>query len=362
MERVEAPEPEQKTIGFSFPKCARSSQIVLDLRGIEKSYGDKTVYRGVDFVASRGDRIALVGPNGAGKSTLLKIAAGVLEFQAGKRTLGDRVEAGYFAQHQAEALDLDRTVLDEMMAAATVENAPMVRGLLGAFLFSGDAVDKGVRVLSGGEKNRLALAKILLRPPNLLVMDEPTNHLDLDSREALEHALEAYEGCLLFISHDRYFINRLATKVFHVEAGTLTEYWGDYDDYVAKHAGEGKPGGDSNEVGAVEAEPVNKKRELKRQLAELVDRRSRATRKLKDSIGTLEKQIAASEARLSEIDGTLGDPSSYGDSAKIEALGRERALLASKLDPLLERWTEDQSKLETLLAEFDREERALTER
>jgi ATP-binding cassette subfamily F protein 3 len=374
MDKVEAPAPEARTVGFRFPPAARSSHMVVELKRIDKRYGDNVVYRGVDFTAHRGDRIALVGPNGSGKSTLLKIIAGVLPFDAGERVLGDRVAPGYFAQHQAEALSLERTVLDEMMSAADVETAPLVRGLLGAFLFSGDTVDKRVRVLSGGEKNRLALAKILLSPPNLLVMDEPTNHLDLDSREALEEALTSYDGCLVFISHDRYFINRLATKVFHVEGGRLREYWGSYDEYEAKRreeASSGGPGatatasasagtGPGRDLASPASEPVNRKKDLRRQLAELVDRRSRATRALRDRIAKTEKEVADCEGRLSEIDRLLADPSSYGDAVLIERLGRERGALAPKLDPLLERWAADQAALEAKCAEFDAEEAALT--
>jgi ATP-binding cassette subfamily F protein 3 len=219
LERIELEPRARKRMRLRIPEPARAGAVVLALRGIHKSYGETRVYRGVDLEVQRGDRVALAGPNGAGKSTLLRIAAGVLPFEGGERSLGHNVRCAFFAQHTLESLRSEHSVLDELASVARTDDVPRLRGHLGAFLFSGEDVDKTVGVLSGGEKSRLALAKMLLRPANLLVLDEPTNHLDLDACEVLEEALRTYRGTLLFISHDRSFINALATRVVEVSHG-----------------------------------------------------------------------------------------------------------------------------------------------
>ena len=232
MERIET-EAAARRIHFSFPQPPRTGRLVARLTGVHKAYGDNVVYAGMDFQVERGDRVALVGVNGAGKSTLLKILAGALDFDAGERLLGSHVEVQYYAQHQLDALDPSRTVLEELEHAAPEAQISRLRTILGSFLFSGDAVEKKVAVLSGGEKARLALAKMLARPAALLCMDEPTNHLDLASKEVLEEALGNFTGTIVFISHDRYFINRIATQVVEVAHGHLTTHLGTYDDYLA---------------------------------------------------------------------------------------------------------------------------------
>src|SRR5213594_2264915 len=231
MDRVEV-EREARVIRFAFPQPPRTGRRVATLKGVHKAYGDNVVYAGVDFEVERGARIALVGPNGAGKSTLLRMLAGVLPFDRGERTLGTHVAVHYYAQHQLEALTLSLTILEELGRAAPELGQTRLRTILGTFLFSGDAVDKKIAVLSGGEKARVALAKMLVRPAALLCLDEPTNHLDLASREVLEWALAAFPGTIVFISHDRYFINRIATEVTHVHRGALVTYLGSYDDYL----------------------------------------------------------------------------------------------------------------------------------
>lgn len=236
MERIELPE-ELKTVGFSFPQPARSGQNVLALQGIRQSYdGRHWVYDGLDLELERGQRIALVGPNGAGKSTLLKLLAGVLPFQGGERKLGYNVEAGYFAQQRAEMFRADRTVLEEAADTRRHHSEQTIRTLLGSFLFSGGSVFKKVDVLSGGEKSRLGLARLLLDPPNLLLMDEPTTHLDMASVEVLIQALKKFEGTICFISHDVYFIRQLANQIIHVDQGEVTHYPGDYDYFLHKKA------------------------------------------------------------------------------------------------------------------------------
>jgi len=219
-------EREARVIHFAFPQPPRTGRRVATLKGIHKAYGDNVVYAGVDFEVERGARAALVGPNGAGKSTLLKMLAGTLPFDRGERTLGAHVAVHYYAQHQLDALTPSLTVLEELERAAPELGQTRLRTILGTFLFSGDAVEKKIAVLSGGEKARVALAKMLVRPAALLCMDEPTNHLDLASREVLEEALAAFPGTIVFISHDRYFINRIATRIVEINRGALVTYLG----------------------------------------------------------------------------------------------------------------------------------------
>src|SRR5438034_2222142 len=224
MEKVEAPANDERKIDFQFPQPQRSGLRVIKLEDIHHAYGENVVYHGMNFQAERGQRIVLVGPNGAGKSTLLKILAGVLTPQAGTRTLGHNAKAGYYSQYRVEMLNPERTVLEEGLDTPTRMPEQSIRTLLGSFLFRGDDVFKKVSVLSGGEKSRLALVKLLLDPPNLLLMDEPTTHLDMSSIDALVYALKQFEGTLIFISHDVHFIRALANHVVHVNAGHLTHY------------------------------------------------------------------------------------------------------------------------------------------
>src|SRR5216117_1717755 len=236
IDRVEV-EAESRGIRFAFPAPPRTGRRVAALREAHKAYGDNVVYAGVAFEVERGERVALVGPNGAGKSTLLRLLAGVLPLDGGERALGAHVAVHYYAQHQLDALTPALTVLEELERAAPELGQTRLRTILGAFLFSGDTVEKKIKVLSGGEKARVALAKMLVRPAALLCMDEPTNHLDLASREVLEDALGAFPGTIVFISHDRYFINRIGTRIVQVDRGTLTSHLGSYDDYLAVMSG-----------------------------------------------------------------------------------------------------------------------------
>src|SRR3954468_18518764 len=234
---VEEPTEELKRIHFKFPQPPRSGLKVIELEHVQQAYGDHVVYRDLNFTAERGQRIVLIGPNGAGKSTLLKILAGVLPIQGGAREPGSNVVPGYFAQNRLDNLDAGMTVFENVMSLHTVENQlteQQARAILGAFLFRKDDVHKPIGVLSGGEKSRLALARLLVHPPNLLLMDEPTTHLDIASIDALIGALKNYEGTLIFISHDVHFIRALAQNVLHVHSGRLTPYAGDYDYYLEK--------------------------------------------------------------------------------------------------------------------------------
>src|SRR5207302_954447 len=242
---TEAP-PERKKIHFNFPACAKSGRTVLELRNVRKSYGDLVIFDKLNLHIERGDRIALVGPNGVGKSTLMRLLSGEEAPDSGERVVGHNVVMQYFAQDEAARLDPEPTVYETLASGSPLQMVPMIRNILGGFLFSGDDVYKHVRVLSGGERTRLAVARMLLRPSNTLLLDEPTNHLDLDSKEVLLDALVDYGGTLIFVSHDRYFVERLATKIIEVGGGGAQMYPGTYAEFLyRKEHPEGRvgPGG-----------------------------------------------------------------------------------------------------------------------
>jgi ATP-binding cassette subfamily F protein 3 len=300
-----------------------------------------------------------MGPNGAGKTTLLRIIAGELPYDGGKRSLGHQVAVGYYAQHQLEALDPAKTVLSELGAASPESPQETLRSVLGAFLFTGDDVDKRVAILSGGEKARLALARLLMRPTNLLLLDEPTNHLDLAAREVLEEALGEYGGTLILVSHDRYFINRVASECLEVGRDSLVRYPGDYDAYlrakaseasldtppepdrspqIAKSAGEAsaEPGSGSGEGGVTG--PT--RRERRRADAEARQRLSRRLRPLRRRLSAVEEEIAALEQRLTALDGEQARPEVYRDAERARALAGERRECERELATLYEEWSE----------------------
>ena len=358
MDKIEAPVNEARTIKFRFPQPARSGQRVITLRGIHHAYGETVVYRGMNFEAERGQRIVLVGPNGAGKSTLLKILAGVLPVQSGAREPGLNTKVGYYAQHRVEMLNADRTVLEEALDTPQRVSEQLVRTVLGSFLFRGDDVFKSVGVLSGGEKSRLALVKLLLDPPNLLLMDEPTTHLDMASIDALIHALEHYEGTLIFISHDVYFIRKLARHVLHVDAGKLTPYYGDYQYYLEKSAATSAQAALTAGAGKAATPAVVpadrsrvKDRERKRLEAEARQARSRERQALQHTVRELEKEIARLEELQKEFTAELENPETYQKPGRAVTVNRELSAVTEDLARTVADWEEAGTRLGELEAE-----------
>lgn len=346
---------------FRFPQPERSGLRVVRLSGVRFAYGEVPIYTDLSFEAERGQRIVLVGPNGAGKSTLLKLLAGVLKPQAGEHQPGHNVRSGYFAQYRLDTLKPERTVLEEGYDTPQRVTETFVRTVLGSFLFRGDDVFKKVSVLSGGEKSRLALVKLLLDPPNLLLMDEPTTHLDLASVDALIEALKQFEGTLIFISHDVHFIRSIATHVVHVRAGRLTHFPGGYDYYLEKTRQAARAGlvgqvsvpakieaavrGGAG--AAVEAEALSRK-EQKRLEAEGRQARAKERRDLQKQVAELEAEITKLEVREKELVAELEDPETYNRPGQAMAVNRELQDLHVRLPALQADWEQAAERLQGL--------------
>ena len=338
---------------FSFPATERGPRIPMRVDDLCKAFGTHVVLDGVSLSVERGDRIAIVGPNGAGKTTLLKILAGEIEPSSGRVHLPGRSDVRYFAQHHAEDLRLDRTVLQEVTYASDGSSAERVRAVLGALLFGDLGVDKLVSVLSGGERARVALAKILVRPGNVLLMDEPTNHLDLQTTEALTDALQTYDGTLLFVSHNRAFIRRLATKLWVVHDGQVEAYAGTLDDYLwSCQDREVTPATETAIRPATQKKSRQARKEERRKAAELRALQSQQLKPLEAKVRHLEQTITELEQTIAAHHEELSNPTVYDDAQRRDALLREASESQTALERSLEQWTEAHEKLEAARAEL----------
>ena len=325
MEKLEKP-ADERAIRFSFEARRRTGEDVLQLTEVSKSFGEKHLFHDLTLRVRAGDRVALIGPNGVGKSTLIKIIVGEEQPDTGFIRYGSNVDIGYYDQHQS-TLHADKTALDEIWDRFPQMEQSNVRGALGMFLFTGDDVFKPIHTLSGGEKGRVALTALMLRKDNLLLLDEPTNHLDMDSREVLEDALTDFGGTIITVSHDRYFINRIANRIIEMQPDGVTEYIGNYDDYIER----------KNRPVAVEAEAGKTKTELeKEKRREKLSRQ--ALRQLKIRAQEAEKAVGVKEAEIAELEAQMADPSLYSDAQKSADVQRAYQKAQQALQTLYEQW------------------------
>jgi len=336
MDKIEIP-PEEKTVHFRFPQPKPSGRVVAQFQKVAKSYGDHCVFSDADFYIERGDRVALVGVNGAGKSTLIKLLVGVEPVTAGEYTLGHNAQPDYFAQDQYKELDPSARLIDDLSTVAPRATNTELRGILGSFLFSEDDVFKTIGVLSGGERNRYALARMLMVPSNFLLLDEPTNHLDMRAKDVLLTALQEFSGTLVFVSHDRYFIDKLATRVFEVEDGYVTVFPGNYEDYLWRKSGgaEANAASVSQTVGGTPdtttpAKPAQRVNPIKLQ-------------KMKDRRSEIEAEVANLESEIAEAETALGNFVSVDETARLTELVASRQ---TALSALLEEWEQVAQSIE----------------
>ncbi len=373
---------ERKRVHFSFPPCAKSGRTVLDLRGVSKRYGDVRVFDRINLHVDRGDRIALIGPNGAGKSTLMRMLSGVEPPDSGTRTEGHQLVLQYFAQDEATRLDPALTVYQTLAGDAPIHMVPNIRNILGGFLFSGDDVDKPVRVLSGGERTRLAVARMLLRPSNTLMLDEPTNHLDLDSKDVLLEALEDFGGTLIFVSHDRYFVDKLATRVVEIGNGQALLYPGNYEEFLWSRK-QREAGGDARGLAPAATKPSSRRISPRRngghgeghhggtvgrgptpetvaapkrdgnqptyEERKRADAEARRLKKAADArrkrIEDLEARIADREQAIKDIEASMSAPGFYEDRDAAKPIIDRHQALMWEVGDLMHQWEELQTDM-----------------
>jgi ATP-binding cassette subfamily F protein 3 len=344
LERIELPN-EKKGIRFHFPAPQRSGHRVIEVKNLDKSYGNVHVYQGINLTLFRGDKVVLVGPNGAGKSTLLKILAGVLDFEQGEVELGKDVTRAYFAQHQFDLLRPENTVFEEILSIATDESQTELRTLLGTFLFTGEEIEKRVSVLSGGEKSRLILAKMLLKPANTLLLDEPTSHLDIPSRNVLEMALKQFQGTICLITHDRHLINQIANKVIEIDRGSLRIFPGNYDYYLYKKQ-QIQTEEEQKEAGAMQASPLpfpekksryRTKKERRRE-AQQTDQLRRQLSSLEKRFHEVEKSLSDATQTLDLLNQRLSDPSLYLNQKETYEIFQTHKKVQEQVKELTQSW------------------------
>jgi ATP-binding cassette subfamily F protein 3 len=337
---------------FSFPDCESSGEVVLKAEDVQKSYGDNQVLRGLDFSINRGDRLAIIGENGAGKTTLMRIIAGEDNSWSGLLDWGYRVHFGYFAQDEEISFEGDETVWDRMLRETPMDAVPNLRKLLGAFLFSGDDVDKQVKVLSGGEKSRLGLARMMLRPCNLLLLDEPTNHLDLNSREALLDALDDFPGTIIIVSHDRFFLDSLATRVLAIESGKARIYEGNYSQYLwaRKFQEESEPIDDQKSP----EQTISQRKQQARENVKLQKQLSNKIQRLKRDIVENENEISDFENAITELETVLARPPEDWDATKIAEVSLKHSDLSSSLNQAMTAWENLHSELGNTESELEK--------
>jgi len=345
MERIEIP-PEAKPIRLRFPEGPRTGRIVLELSNVSAGYGQTPVFSNLNYILEKGERVALVGPNGAGKSTLMKIMAGRLPLIEGQRREGHNVVVSYFSQDQDELLSSTKTVWNEVYSVAPNHIVPQLRTLLGCFLFSGDTIEKPVSVLSGGERSRLILCKLLLSPANCLLLDEPTNHLDIRSKDILMDSLRDYEGTLVFVSHDRYFLDGLATKVLEIGNQTAISYMGNYEDYLFKKEGMEKVQAERTE----QPVPMESQSGIDETVSPSGLRKKKLNpyklQRIREQIEQIEGQIQLHETRIAVLTQLLASEELYRDHQLFRTTMDEHDQLQQELNRFMEQWERLHSDME----------------